>query len=167
MLWQPGNPICSGTHPRLQLASLVHLSYSLRPHHLSKFEAHCWCSGSLLQAFVGLSVTEVVASSITVVAGSQILLSFITVSRYCRHVYHRLYHVKCFTVAAGTTMNYFLDDRINNAAVLFPGVGCFLLAACLGSWLHASNVADIDRKLGVKRGGDVIDRYSNLSKTTS
>lgn len=55
-------------------------------------------------------------------------------------------------------MNYFLDDRINNAAVLFPGVGCFLIAACLGSWLHASNVADIDRKLGVKRGGDMIDR---------
>jgi len=56
-------------------------------------------------------------------------------------------------------MNYFLDDRINNAAVLFPGVGCFLIAACLGSWLHASNVADIDKKLGIKRGGDVIDRY--------
>lgn len=56
-------------------------------------------------------------------------------------------------------MNYFLDDRINNAAVLFPGVGCFLIAACLGSWLHASNVADIDKKLGIQRGGDVIDRY--------
>ncbi|KAA6424880.1 hypothetical protein WJX79_006556 [Trebouxia sp. C0005] len=88
------------------------------------------CCGNLATqyalAFVGLSVTEVVASSITVVAG--------------------------------TTMNYFLDDRINNAAVLFPGVGCFLIAACLGSWLHASNVADIDKKLGIQRGGDVIDR---------
>ncbi len=67
-------------------------------------------------------------------------------------------------------MNYFLDDRINNAAVLFPGVGCFLIAACLGSWLHASNVADIDKKLGIQRGGDVIDRYvirshSNWSRT--
>lgn len=73
-------------------------------------------------------------------------------------------------ICVGTTMNYFLDDRINNAAVLFPGVGCFLIAACLGSWLHASNVADIDKKLGIQRGGDVIDRYvirsyPNWSKT--
>lgn len=68
-------------------------------------------------------------------------------------------------VYTGTTMNYFLDDRINNAAVLFPGVGCFLIAACLGSWLHASNVADIDRKLGIKRGGDMIDRCVELSES--
>jgi glucose uptake protein GlcU len=66
-------------------------------------------------AFVGLSVTEVVTSSITVVIG--------------------------------TTMNYYLDDKINNAAILFPGVGCFLVAVCLGSCVHASNAADNKEKL--------------------
>jgi len=66
-------------------------------------------------AYVGLSVTEVVSSSITVVVG--------------------------------TTMNYFLDDRINRAEILFPGVGCFLIAVCLGSIVHTSNAADNEAKL--------------------
>ncbi|KAG2702500.1 hypothetical protein I3760_06G092800 [Carya illinoinensis] len=66
-------------------------------------------------AFVGLSVVEVVTSSITVVIG--------------------------------TTLNYFLDDKINRAEILFPGVGCFLTAVCLGSFLHASNAADNKKKL--------------------
>ncbi|KAJ4838378.1 Phospholipid metabolism protein [Turnera subulata] len=66
-------------------------------------------------AFVGLSVTEVIACSITVVIG--------------------------------TTLNYFLDDRINNAMILFPGVACFLVAACLGSAVHSSNAADNAAKL--------------------
>lgn len=66
-------------------------------------------------ALVGLSVTEVVSSSITVVIG--------------------------------TTLNYYLDDKINKAAVLFPGVGCFLVAVCLGSVVHASNATDNDKKL--------------------
>ncbi|XP_074359921.1 ureide permease 3-like [Apium graveolens] len=52
-------------------------------------------------AFVGLSVTEVITSSIAVVIG--------------------------------TTLNYFLDDRINKAGILFPGVGCFLVAIFLAS----------------------------------
>ncbi|KAF3431581.1 hypothetical protein FNV43_RR26312 [Rhamnella rubrinervis] len=78
-------------------------------------------------AFVGLSVTEVVTCSITVVIG--------------------------------TTMNYFLDDKINKAEILFPGVACFLIAVCLGSAVHSSNAADnkakldslsIDQKAGVK-----------------
>ncbi|KAB1206741.1 Ureide permease 2 [Morella rubra] len=66
-------------------------------------------------AFVGLSVTEVITSSITVVIG--------------------------------TTMNYFLDDKINKAEILFPGVGCFLIAVCLGSAVHSSNAADNKEKL--------------------
>ncbi|XP_025015870.1 ureide permease 2 isoform X2 [Ricinus communis] len=66
-------------------------------------------------AFVGLSVVEVITSSITVVLG--------------------------------TTMNYFLDDRINRAEILFPGVGCFLIAVCLGSAVHSSNAADNKAKL--------------------
>lgn len=66
-------------------------------------------------AFVGLSVTEVITSSITVVIG--------------------------------TTMNYFLDDRINKAEILFPGVACFLIAVCLGSAVHSSNSADNKTKL--------------------
>ncbi|KAL9152386.1 hypothetical protein ABFS82_11G118800 [Erythranthe guttata] len=66
-------------------------------------------------AFVGLSVTEVITSSIAVVLG--------------------------------TTLNYFLDDRINRAEILFPGVGCFLVAVCLGSAVHSSNAADNEKKL--------------------
>lgn len=66
-------------------------------------------------AFVGLSVTEVITSSITVVIG--------------------------------TTLNYFLDDKINKAEILFPGVGCFLIAVCLGSAVHSSNAADNRAKL--------------------
>ncbi|KAL2349163.1 hypothetical protein Fmac_003163 [Flemingia macrophylla] len=66
-------------------------------------------------AFVGLSVVEVVTSSITVVIG--------------------------------TTLNYFLDGKINKAEILFPGVGCFLIAVCLGSAVHSSNTADNKAKL--------------------
>ncbi|KAJ1389851.1 Ureide permease [Sesbania bispinosa] len=66
-------------------------------------------------AFVGLSVTEVITASITVVIG--------------------------------TTLNYFLDDKINKAEILFPGVGCFLIAVCLGSAVHSSNTADNEAKL--------------------
>ncbi|XP_062111462.1 ureide permease 1-like isoform X3 [Humulus lupulus] len=66
-------------------------------------------------AFVGLSVTEVITASITVVIG--------------------------------TTLNYFLDDRINRAEILFPGVGCFLVAVCLASAVHSSNAADNKEKL--------------------
>ncbi|KAG6763985.1 hypothetical protein POTOM_031435 [Populus tomentosa] len=66
-------------------------------------------------AFVGLSVTEVITASITVVIG--------------------------------TTLNYFLDDKINNAKILFPGVGCFLIAVCLASAVHSSNAADNRAKL--------------------
>lgn len=66
-------------------------------------------------AFVGLSVVEVISSSMTVVIG--------------------------------TTLNYFLDNKINKAQILFPGVGCFLIAVCLGSAVHASNSADNKAKL--------------------
>ncbi|KAK4477575.1 hypothetical protein RD792_016810 [Penstemon davidsonii] len=61
-------------------------------------------------ALVGLSVTEVITSSIAIVVG--------------------------------TTLNYFLDDRINKEEILFPGVGCFLIAVFLGSAVHSSNAAN-------------------------
>ncbi|KAJ4973150.1 hypothetical protein NE237_006324 [Protea cynaroides] len=66
-------------------------------------------------AFIGVPVTEVLASSITVVIG--------------------------------TTLNYFLDDRINKAQILFPGVGCFLIAVFLGSAVYYSNSVDNKIKL--------------------
>lgn len=53
----------------------------------------------------------------------------------------------------GTTMNYFLDDKINRAEILFPGVACFLIAVCLGSAVHASNDADNKAKLTSVSGG--------------
>ncbi|KAF8646326.1 hypothetical protein HU200_065903 [Digitaria exilis] len=66
-------------------------------------------------AFAGLSVTNVICSSMTVVIG--------------------------------TTMNYFLDGRINRAEILFPGVGCFLIAVFLGAAVHSSNAKDDAHKL--------------------
>lgn len=45
-------------------------------------------------------------------------------------------------------MNYFLDNRINRAEILFPGVACFLVAVCLGAAVHSSNAADNAQKLG-------------------
>ncbi|KAF9612181.1 hypothetical protein IFM89_038439 [Coptis chinensis] len=66
-------------------------------------------------AFVGLSATEVITSSIA--------------------------------VAIGTTMNYFLDERINKASILFIGVGCFLTAVFLGAAVHCSNATDNEAKL--------------------
>ncbi|GAB4829049.1 Uroporphyrinogen-III synthase [Ancistrocladus abbreviatus] len=82
-------------------------------------------------AFVGLSVTEVITSSITVVIG--------------------------------TTLNYFLDDRINKAKILFPGVACFLIAVCLGAAVHSSNAADNNKKLkntskDQEKGSDITTR---------
>ncbi|XP_022978364.1 ureide permease 1-like isoform X1 [Cucurbita maxima] len=50
-------------------------------------------------------------------------------------------------VVIGTTVNYFLDDKINKAEILFPGVACFLVAAFLGSVVHSSNMADNKVKL--------------------
>ncbi|XP_074294580.1 ureide permease 2-like [Silene latifolia] len=66
-------------------------------------------------AFVGLSVAQVITSSIAVVIG--------------------------------TSLNYFLDDKINKASILFPGVACFLTAVLLGATVHSSNAADNVAKL--------------------
>uniref|UniRef100_A0A0E0JAR0 Ureide permease 2-like n=1 Tax=Oryza nivara TaxID=4536 RepID=A0A0E0JAR0_ORYNI len=68
-------------------------------------------------AFVGLSVTNIICSSMAVVLG--------------------------------TTMNYFLDGRINRAEILFPGVACFLVAIFLGSAVHSSNAKDEEEKLSM------------------
>ncbi|KAJ0763580.1 putative ureide permease [Helianthus annuus] len=88
-------------------------------------------------AFVGLSVTNVITASITVVIG--------------------------------TTMNYFLDDKINRAEILFPGVACFLIAVCLGSLVHASNAKDnrakLDRPEVIPISGKGL--ISNASHTSS
>ncbi|KAL6842128.1 hypothetical protein ACP4OV_028107 [Aristida adscensionis] len=81
-------------------------------------------------AFAGLSVTNIICSSMTVVIG--------------------------------TTMNYFLDGRINRAEILFPGVVCFLIAVFLGSAVHSSNAKDDKEKLkmvesaGLELSSDVV-----------
>ncbi|KAL6643091.1 hypothetical protein ACP70R_021272 [Stipagrostis hirtigluma subsp. patula] len=60
------------------------------------------------------------------------------------------YIVMCsMTVVLGTTMNYFLDGRINRAEILFPGVACFLIAIFLGAAVHSSNANDKEEKLKV------------------
>jgi len=54
----------------------------------------------------------------------------------------------CFlSIFTGTTLNYFLDNKINRAEILFPGVGCFLIAVILGSAVHSSNASDNEAKL--------------------
>ncbi|KAF9591535.1 hypothetical protein IFM89_004589 [Coptis chinensis] len=83
-------------------------------------------------AFVGLSVTEVVTCSITVVIG--------------------------------TTLNYFLDDRINKAEILFTGVGCFVIAVCLGSTVHYSNAVDNKAKLSAVQHND-INGFGTINKS--
>eukprot|EP00249_Psilotum_nudum_P009078 c21694_g1_i1 orf=280-1566(-) len=60
-------------------------------------------------------------------------------------------------VIGGTTINYFLDNGLNRAKLLFPGVGCFLIAAILGSFCHASNAADINAKLNL----DTLERFTS------
>ncbi|KAL0386027.1 UNVERIFIED_CONTAM: Ureide permease 1 [Sesamum radiatum] len=69
--------------------------------------------------FVGLSVTELAS---------------------------KFYILPCFAFP-GTTLNYFLDGKINKAEILFPGVGCFLIAVCFASAVHSSNTADNKAKL--------------------
>ncbi|TYG85910.1 hypothetical protein ES288_A13G092700v1 [Gossypium darwinii] len=72
----------------------------------------------------------------------------------------------------GTTLNYFLDDKINRAQILFPGVGCFLIAVCLGSAVHSSNAADNKAKLkgagysATLNGAITNEELRNLEKGT-
>nr|CAB3491559.1 unnamed protein product [Digitaria exilis] len=47
-----------------------------------------------------------------------------------------------------TTMNYFLDGRINRAEILFPGAACFLIAVFLAAAVHSSNAKDKEEKIG-------------------
>ncbi|KAG9151944.1 hypothetical protein Leryth_002203 [Lithospermum erythrorhizon] len=51
------------------------------------------------------------------------------------------------TVVIGTTVNYFLDDKINKAEILFPGVVCFLVAVGFASLLHEANATDNEAKI--------------------
>ncbi|ONM33597.1 Ureide permease 2 [Zea mays] len=81
-------------------------------------------------AYVGLSVTEVISSSMVVVIG--------------------------------TTLNYFLDNRINRAEILFPGVACFLVAVILGSAVHSSNAADNEQKLGASTNAYKLGTSGNV-----
>ncbi|KAL6842071.1 hypothetical protein ACP4OV_028050 [Aristida adscensionis] len=83
-------------------------------------------------AYVGLSVTEVISSSMVVVIG--------------------------------TTLNYFLDNRINRAEILFPGVACFLVAVILGSAVHASNAADNEEKLSGATNGHKLGETGSVEQ---
>lgn len=96
-------------------------------------------------AFAGLSVTNVICSSMTVVAGAYIYISesFVGMKLVLRLL--MLAHHSC----SGTTINYFLDGRINRAEILFPGVVCFLVAVFLGAAVHSSNAKDDEQKLSM------------------
>ncbi|KAK3136633.1 hypothetical protein QOZ80_5BG0439790 [Eleusine coracana subsp. coracana] len=85
-------------------------------------------------AFAGLTVTNIICSSLTVVLG--------------------------------TTMNYFLDGRINRAEILFPGVACFLVAVFLGAAVHSSNAKDNEKKLSVAESRGVDPSSDVTGKTT-
>jgi hypothetical protein len=60
---------------------------------------------------------------------------------------------KSRVVFSGTTLNYFLDNRINRADILFTGVACFLVAVILGTAVHSSNAADNEEKLSESTNG--------------
>ncbi|EOA24139.1 hypothetical protein CARUB_v10017373mg [Capsella rubella] len=85
-------------------------------------------------------------------------------------------------VVIGSTLNYFLDDRINKAEILFPGVACFLIAVFLGSAVHRSNASDNKAKLrdfemtnqepsglstDIETTNSSKDLETNVTKTTS
>ncbi|CAL4993450.1 unnamed protein product [Urochloa decumbens] len=53
------------------------------------------------------------------------------------------------SVVLGTTVNYFLDGRINRAEILFPGVACFMVAIVLSAAVHSSNAKDKKEKLNI------------------
>ncbi|KAG6429784.1 hypothetical protein SASPL_107837 [Salvia splendens] len=74
------------------------------------------------------------------------------------------------TVVIGTTLNYFLDGKINKAEILFPGVGCFLTAVCFGTAVHSSNADDNKAKLAIysiDRKGTAVDKNAHASKETN
>ncbi|KAL6659708.1 hypothetical protein ACP70R_002537 [Stipagrostis hirtigluma subsp. patula] len=52
----------------------------------------------------------------------------------------------------GTTVNYFLDARMNRADILFPGVACFVVAFFFGAGVHCSNVKDKEDKIRTSGG---------------
>ena len=64
-----------------------------------------------------------------------------------------IYSFKLHVVFSGTTLNYFLDNRINRAEILFTGVACFLVAVILGTAVHSSNAADNEEKLSESTNG--------------
>lgn len=115
-------------------------------------------------AFVGLSVAEVLTSSLIVVIGLN-FCSFLSLTLFILYVFNLIcYSNRCLNSdripplgyclnflflfwVEGSTLNYFLDDKINKAEILFPGVACFVIAVCLGSAVHSSNVADDKAKL--------------------
>ncbi|TVU24053.1 hypothetical protein EJB05_26447, partial [Eragrostis curvula] len=105
-------------------------------------------------AFAGLSVTNIICASLTVSTTSSLQLSSVHIS--------------------GTTMNCFLDGRINRAEILFPGVACFLVAVFLGDAVHPSNAKDDQEKLNMpgchictmkkKSGGVVVSSSVAIGK---
>ncbi|MCL7022753.1 hypothetical protein MKW94_012436, partial [Papaver nudicaule] len=66
-----------------------------------------------------------------------------------------------------TTLNFFLDCRINPPEILFPGVACFLVAVCLGAAVHSSNSADNKAKLcsHTNESKDIEDGTVRVKKT--
>ena len=50
------------------------------------------------------------------------------------------------TACAGTVLNYFLDQGLNKATILFPGVACFALAVVAGALTHIFNEQYLGRR---------------------
>ncbi|GAA0181018.1 hypothetical protein LIER_42271 [Lithospermum erythrorhizon] len=71
------------------------------------------------------------------------------------------------SIVIGTTLNFFLDDQINKAQILFPGVGCFVIAVFVGFAVHTSNSAD-DRDKLLNRSNDFKEaKGANLESGTT
>ena len=64
--------------------------------------------------------------------------------------------------ATGTSINWQLDGRLNRAALLFPGIGCFLLAIALGV---ATNALDVRGTLRRERAGQKLRHLHVLLAT--
>ncbi|TVU50126.1 hypothetical protein EJB05_01483, partial [Eragrostis curvula] len=105
-------------------------------------------------AFAGLTVTNIICSSMTVVIGIYGTLACISdwVLNICLFGGS---HLNIHIHNCSATINYFLDGRINRAEMLFPGVACFLIAVFLGAAVPSSNAKDNEQKLSMVKGSGI------------
>jgi hypothetical protein len=70
-------------------------------------------------------------------------------------------NVRVLHVYTGVSLNYWLDQGLNDARVLFPGMACAAIAIVTGGFAHIENQKHLARKQQAKQQGQ------DVSNTTS